>query len=245
MPYPMHRACRALIIMLCATLFLAAPAAAQSGQASIEQLLQEARLAQEAGKTFDPEEGNAFSLYLQVVEHPDASAEPKTRRLTDAMAGTSPVQQAQYSLNELFQAGLERVEDALAKGELVDAGRIIGMLEKTQANSPSVQRYRRNHSNALAAAREGLRSSSPEGLPVLVTSFNPNYSARARRQGISGWVVIAFTIQADGSVDDLKVMAAEPTGMFERDSVRALEKWKFEPSGRTHRAQQRFDFIAD
>lgn len=236
------------LLALGLALCVAAPCAAQSGRAgasSVEQLLLDAKAAQEAGKLFDPAEGNAFALFLEVAEHPDAALDPRVRRLTDSMAGLGPLQQAQYALNEMFPSALERVEQALRDGELIDAGRILSMLEKTQPGSPTVQRYRTNHANALTAARAGLRSTDPETLPALISSRPPTYPPRAWRQGTKGWVHIGFTIEADGKVSNLKVLAAEPLGVFERDAIKALEQWKFDASGRTHRAQQRFDFSMD
>jgi len=207
-----------------------------------EKLLERAKAAQAAGKLFDPEDDNAFALFIEVTEQDGAALDPKVRRLTDSMSGSGPLQQAQYALNELFQQGLSRVEQALSDGELVDAGRIIGMLEKTQPNSPTVKRYRSNHTNALNAARAGLRSTDPLTLPDLISSRPPAYPPRALRKGIKGWVFLAFTIGTDGKVSDIKVLAAEPLGTFERDSIKALEQWQFEAGSRSYRAQQRFDF---
>ena len=214
---------------------------AQSGT-PVEKLLEQAKAAQAAGKLFDPEEGNAFALYIEVTEQDGAALDPKVRRLTDSMSGSGPLQQAQYALNEMFQGGLQRVEQALSDGELVDAGRIIGMLEKTQPSSPTVKRYRTNHTNALAAARAGLQSTDPLTLPALVSSRPPVYPPRALRKGVKGWIFLGFTINTNGSVSDIKVLAAEPLGTFERDSIKALQQWEFDASSKSYRAQQRFDF---
>lgn len=233
-------ACRCLIA-LAALAFAALPVFAQSGK-PVAQILQEAKAAQAAGKLFDPPEGNAFALFIEVTEQNDAALDPKVRRLTDSMSGSGPLQEAQYALNELFQGGLARVEQALSDGELIDAGRIISMLEKTQPSSPTVQRYRANHTNALAAARAGLRSTDPLALPALISSTPPVYPPRALRKSTTGWVFLGFTIQTDGSVSDIKVLAAEPLGVFERDSIKALQQWEFEASSKSYKAQQRFDF---
>ncbi len=233
-----------LLLLVTFGLF-AAEAHAQSGSSHVEQLLARAKAAQEAGKLFDPPEGNAYALYIEVTEQEDAALDPKVRRLTDSMSGSGPLQQAKYALNEMFRAGLARVEQALTDGELVDAGRIIGMLEKTQPTSPTVAQYRNNHKNALIAARAGLKSTDPLQLPPLLSSRPPVYPPRALRQGTTGWVHMAFTILPNGSVSDIKVLAAEPLGVFERESIKALEQWQFDASSKSVRAQQRFDFTID
>jgi TonB family protein len=233
-------------LLVSLTLMLgSAPCAAQGGS-KVEQLLAQAKAAQQAGKLFDPAEGNAFALYLEVTQQEDAaSLDPKVRRLTDSMSGSGPLQQAQYALNEMFRAGLTRVEQALSDGELVDAGRILDMLEKTQPNSPTVAQYRTNHKNALTAARAGLKSTDPMQLPPLVSSRPPVFPPRALRKGTTGWVHMGFTIQADGSVTDIKVLATEPLGVFEREAIKALSQWEFEPGSKSIRAQQRFDFTIE
>ncbi len=219
------------------------PVAAQAGS-QVEQLLARAKAAQAAGNLFDPADENAYALFIELTEQDNAALDPKVRRLSDSMSGSGPLQQAQYALNEMFRPGLARVEQALTNGELVDAGRIISMLEKTQPTSPTVERYRGNHTKALSAAREGLRSTDPETLPALMSSRPPVYPPRAQRQGTTGWVHMGFTIGADGKVSQIKVLAAEPLGVFERESIKALEQWQFE-AGRQMRAQQRFDFTLD
>jgi len=236
------------LLLICVALTWASTCAAQAGAAGgskVEQLLAKAKEAQAAGKLFDPPEGNAFQLFIQVTEQDDAGLDPKVRRLTDSMSGSGPKQQADYALNEMFRSGLARVEQALTNGELIDAGRILSMLEKTQPNSPTVAQYRTNHTNALTAARAGLKSTDPLQLPPLVSSRPPVFPPRAMRQGTVGWVHMGFTIGTDGSVSDIKVLAAEPLGIFEREAIKALEQWRFEPSSKSIRALQRFDFTLD
>jgi TonB family protein len=209
---------------------------------TLEQLLERADAAQKAGQVFDPAVGNAFALYLEVLEDEEAQQDGKMRRLSDSMAGGGPKETAQYALTELFPQGLKRAEEGIRDGDLVESGRVVEMLERAQKGSVSVQRLRDAHAAALKAARESLRSTDPDRLPMLASSRPPTYPPRALRQGTTGWVHLAFTIRTDGSVVDIKVMAAEPSGVFERDSVKALEQWKFEAPSAPIRAQQRFDF---
>jgi protein TonB len=56
---------------------------------------------------------------------------------------------------------------------------------------------------------------------------------------------MGFTIQADGSVTDIKVLATEPLGVFEREAIKALSQWEFEAGSKSIRAQQRFDFTIE
>ncbi len=57
----------------------------------------------------------------------------------------------------------------------------------------------------------------------------PRYPTDAARDGISGWVQLAFTIDTTGAVIDVSVIAAEPARVFEREAIRALRRWKYQP----------------
>ncbi|GLR72044.1 energy transducer TonB [Agaribacter marinus] len=58
---------------------------------------------------------------------------------------------------------------------------------------------------------------------------NPTYPVNAARDGIEGFVVMSFNITATGNVEDIKIVNAEPKGIFERAARRALLKWKYQP----------------
>lgn len=55
----------------------------------------------------------------------------------------------------------------------------------------------------------------------------PIYPRRAARRRIQGWVKIEFIISKKGTVEDAKVVAAEPSSIFNRAALRAIKRWKF------------------
>ena len=57
----------------------------------------------------------------------------------------------------------------------------------------------------------------------------PRYPIDAARDGITGWVRLGFTIDETGSVTDITVLAAEPGAIFNREAIRALRRWKYQP----------------
>lgn len=61
------------------------------------------------------------------------------------------------------------------------------------------------------------------------TPPRPAYPALAARNRQEGWVEVEFTIAADGSVQNAHVVGANPSRVFDREAVRAIEEAKFEP----------------
>jgi TonB family protein len=217
-------------------------AGAQCAPESIEALLERANAALQAKQLFDPPGSNALALYLEVIDRLSGTDPARHRRLLESVSSGDPRQQAQLAVNDLFPYGLTRVEQALRDGEITDAGRILKLLERAQPGASSLQRLRVSYDAAKKAANTTLRSTDVETLPALVSKTPPKYPSRAERKGIEGWVHLSFAIQPDGSVNEVKVMASEPEGVFEREAVAALTRWRFQAPGRQIRAQRRVEF---
>jgi periplasmic protein TonB len=66
-----------------------------------------------------------------------------------------------------------------------------------------------------------------------VSQSLPGYPRMALERGIEGRVVMSITIMPDGSVRDVRVVNAHPRGYFESSAVRAVQSWRYRPSGRT------------
>ena len=64
-------------------------------------------------------------------------------------------------------------------------------------------------------------------LPIV--KVQPIYPRRAQERGISGHVLLEFTVTELGTVEDVVVIEAEPKGYFERAAVRAARKFKYKP----------------
>ena len=57
----------------------------------------------------------------------------------------------------------------------------------------------------------------------------PRYPSKAMKRGAEGFVVMSFTIDVQGRPTNVKVTDAKPRRMFEREAVKALKKWKYQP----------------
>lgn len=55
------------------------------------------------------------------------------------------------------------------------------------------------------------------------------YPQRAKARKIEGFVTARLSISADGSVTDVEVVSSEPPGIFEREAVRAMYRYRFDP----------------
>ena len=64
---------------------------------------------------------------------------------------------------------------------------------------------------------------------VPVVRVDAQYPMRAAERGIEGWVELEFTISAQGTVKDARVLRSKPKGVFDRASLRAVRKWKYNP----------------
>lgn len=68
-----------------------------------------------------------------------------------------------------------------------------------------------------------------EGDIIPIVVIRPMYPREAALAGTEGWVKVAFTITAIGTVKDPKVIDAKPPRIFNREALRAILKWKFKP----------------
>ena len=55
----------------------------------------------------------------------------------------------------------------------------------------------------------------------------PNVPEVAYRNEVSGWVLVAFKVSGDGSTRDVRVLDANPRGVFEEKVVAAVSDWKY------------------
>jgi protein TonB len=65
-------------------------------------------------------------------------------------------------------------------------------------------------------------------LTVLVR-IPPVYPLRARRLGIEGRVRVSFLVETSGNVDQIKILEAEPAGVFESSVRQCVSRWRFKP----------------
>ncbi len=65
--------------------------------------------------------------------------------------------------------------------------------------------------------------------PRPVKKINPVYPFKARRQNIEGTVMLECLVDSKGKIKEIRVISAEPEGIFEASAKEALEHWRFRP----------------
>jgi protein TonB len=75
----------------------------------------------------------------------------------------------------------------------------------------------------------GFELGEVDSPPQIVRKFNPVYPFGAKRQGITGRVLIRCLIGTDGKADKFKVLRSEPDSVFDEAAINAVTKWRFKP----------------
>ncbi len=65
--------------------------------------------------------------------------------------------------------------------------------------------------------------------PQLINRIQPVYPYEARRKEINGRVILRFIVDREGNVRNIRVVRAEPEGLFEENAKEAVGKWRFKP----------------
>ena len=63
--------------------------------------------------------------------------------------------------------------------------------------------------------------------PRLLVPARPRYPLQAKQSGIEGYVDIEFEIEANGEVNTVRVLQAEPPGVFDESACGAARRWRF------------------
>jgi protein TonB len=73
----------------------------------------------------------------------------------------------------------------------------------------------------------GMSASDGEYLPIVKVA--PIYPNRANSRGIEGYCIVEYTVTTTGATKDAAAVDCQPSGYFERASVKAAGKFKYKP----------------
>ncbi len=107
-------------------------------------------------------------------------------------------------------------------------------------------------SNSGAVNVEPMQISGQVEQPRPLVRIQPRYPRRAAEQGVSGHVVLEGQLTRTGQISSIRVVEAEPEGMFEAEAMEAFSHWRFAPASSSEDAnpaetliRQRLDFQMD
>lgn len=95
-------------------------------------------------------------------------------------------------------------------------------------------------SAAVAAAPVGDTAS--RRAPRLTRDAAPQYPRTALARGIEGEVDLAFAVEPDGSVSDVRIVGARPSSIFNDAARIAALRWRFEATGERHATSRTLRF---
>lgn len=70
----------------------------------------------------------------------------------------------------------------------------------------------------------------------------PNYPREAERRRRSGEVEVEYTVGVDGSVTSARVVHASPPRVFDRETLSAVNRWRFQPVGQPVTSRRTIQF---
>lgn len=70
----------------------------------------------------------------------------------------------------------------------------------------------------------------------------PNYPRIAAVEKTSGYVIVEFDVNTDGTVENLQIIESHPKRLFDKEALRSVKKYLFEPITEKTRARQRVEF---
>ncbi len=79
----------------------------------------------------------------------------------------------------------------------------------------------------ISITSSGMATGDGEYLPIVKVA--PIYPRRAQSRGITGYCIVEYTVTTSGATRDSRVVDCQPSGLFEKASVKASLKFKYKP----------------
>ncbi|WP_129641661.1 energy transducer TonB [Peristeroidobacter agariperforans] len=191
----------------------ATPAASQPGAGpNIDAMVADVRTRLNEGKLIDPPGDSARDVLANL------RAAAPNRPEADELARTLSAR----LLDSGRQAMNAKAYDRSA--QLIAAAKDVGQ----RFNGPAIAQA---EADLIAAREQNSQLTNVVSAASLkrVRMVSPAYPDAARKRGIEGWVELAFTVQTNGSVDQVEVRNASPADVFDDAAIRAVRQWRFEP----------------
>ncbi len=77
---------------------------------------------------------------------------------------------------------------------------------------------------------------------IPLSTARPQIPEWAFKRGIEGWVECTFTVMPNGHVRDVKIIDANPKGVFEAAAVESISNWIYAEHAKARQVKQKVDF---
>ncbi|MDM4770103.1 energy transducer TonB [Solimonas sp. SE-A11] len=85
-----------------------------------------------------------------------------------------------------------------------------------------------------------------KGKPLIpLSTARPQMPEWACKQGIRGWVEVVFTVMPNGRVSEVKLVDADPRGVFEVAAIESVGNWIYQSTGKARTVKQRVDMLPE
>jgi TonB family protein len=168
--------------------------------------LAQARLAQ--GKLTEPDHDSAL-YYLNQLR----SADPKNSSLAQlAVAVQSQI--------------LDRANAALVGGDMEKA-EAFAQLAAEVGGSSDLDAF--NEKLRQRIAMVGNLPQVPESTLTRTNKLDVQYPSRAMQDNVEGWVELGYSVAANGSVSNVKIIKSEPANVFDAPATKAVSRLRYKP----------------
>ena len=191
--------------------------------------LEKIDLAIESGAVLPTQDGSAYNLISNAIKANSISK--------------SNIQPRVLSLSEKL---MQMATSSFNADQLDNTTKLLNLVKPLKVNRKQLQiaeakLQARKKEIALASIETklpideiALEEAEPESAKILPAKLlkrtAPIYPRSASLRNIEGWVELSFDIDTDGKPADIAVIASEPSGVFEKEAMRSVKKWRFQPA---------------
>ncbi|MDG3084906.1 energy transducer TonB [Vibrio hannami] len=170
-----------------------------------------------------------------IIAEQEQSSERRKRTLPEppVPAPATPVQSAPLS-KQTSKVSLEVLNLQALPEVSIDLS-VSGLNITAPAQSISV-----TEKNATPDVIEALPAMSGQTQQVMpIRRVEPIYPRKAQQRKIEGYVLLRFDIDRSGKPTQIEVTEASPARIFNREAIKALKKWRYQPQMVNGIAQER------
>jgi protein TonB len=156
-----------------------------------------------------------FYIMQSLVDRDFKQEDTKARKIADIVV---PDKVIETNLKEVLPEKIEDPEEPPPDLEPIEFDSDVDMGVVNNAPTTGI---------SLKLNSSGMSSGDGEYLPIVKVA--PIYPRRAQTRGISGYCIVEYTVTKTGSIRDPIAVDCQPSGIFDRASVKAATKFKYKP----------------